>query len=292
MKDYYGILGVAKDADQKTIRDAFRKLALKHHPDRDKSPGAEERFKEIAEAYSVLSDRKKRAEYDSKGSVPLDDMFGGIDFGDLFGGFGRFFHHMGGDLEVELAVPLERIARGGEENVRLVRHEICPDCRGRGKIDGKFCRTCGGSGRVGREEILTVSIPPGMEEGAALRMKGKGLTNSQPPGDLYVVVRTLPDPRFERIGSDLWHAEPISVTDAVLGAELTVDTLEGRARVTVPPGAQPESVLRLKGKGLPKFGSSGKGDLYLKLKVRLPGRLSREERMLYEKLRGMAHGSA
>ncbi len=354
-RDYYEVLGVAKDADQKTIRDAFRTLALKHHPDRDKSVGAEEKFKEIAEAYAVLSDPQKRTEYDNLGFAGLSgfsrkDLFDGIDLGDLFGGydfgagiFDRFFggrrrSRHGANLEVQLAVSLERIAKGGEEKVFIRRkapcgacggsgaergtrpescrechgtgqirksrqenrgdvliQEIstCPVCHGRGVIVEKPCAVCGGSGEVEQDETLAVSIPMGIEEGMTLKVSGKGMPSREggPPGDLYVVIRILPDERFERDGADLWHVESIPVTDAVLGTELSVSTLDGEIKVTVPPGAQPESVLRLKGKGLPRFGSRGKGDLYLKLKVRLPGPLSREERLLYEKLRVMTHGS-
>lgn len=335
-KDYYEVLGIPRDADQKAIRDAFRNLALHHHPDRDKSPGAEERFKEIAEAYAVLSDPGKRSEYDSKGFISgfsPEDLFGGIDFGDLFGGdiFERFFRPPRQDLQVELRVPIEKIASGGEERVFLKRPDVCPVCRGSGAEKTEPCKACGGSGRIsekkgqgnvliqeittcpvchgkgavvikpcdacqgrGRlehEETLVVTIPKGIEEGAALRLQGKGGRQGGPPGDLYVVVRSMPDKRFERSGADLWHVETIQVADAVLGTELTVDTLYGKAKVTVPPGSQPESVLRLRDKGLPRFGRTGNGDFYLKLKVLLPEHLSREEHVLYEKLREMTHGS-
>lgn len=356
-RDYYEVLGVAKDADLKAIKDAFRTLALKYHPDRNKEPGAEERFKEIAEAYAVLSDPKKRADYDARGFAGVagfsrEDLFSGINFEDIFGGlnfdfggeglFERFFGRRrrpgparGANIEVELYVPLDRVASGGEEKIALSRPatckachgtggkggaaprkcetcggtgritrsrreekehlliqqiSMCPDCHGRGSIVDHPCPECGGSGATEQEESLTVKIPVGIEEGMALRIPGKGMSGpggSGGPGDLFVVVRTRRDPRFERSGADLLRIETISVTDAVLGATLEVPTLQGTASVTVPAGTQPDAVLRLKGKGLPAFGGGHHGDLYLRIAVRVPEHLSREEKELYERLRAI-----
>lgn len=354
------MLGVPKEAEQKAIKDAFRKLALQYHPDRNKAPDAEERFKEIAEAYAVLSDPKKRAEYDARGFAGVagfsrEDLFGGIDFEDLFGGlnfdfglggglFDHFFHRRragpvrGANLEVELTIPLEKVASGGEEKVRLPyqtacsschgsgaaagtqpqpckvcngsgqqttsRREtrgksdvviqqitICPACGGRGSIIDKPCPDCGGTGQTEREEILSVTIPVGVEEGMALRIPGRGMPSREPdapPGDLFVVVRSAPDPRFERDGADLWRSEAIAVADAVLGTKLNVPTLDHPAEVTIPPGTQPDAVLRVRGKGLPIFGSKQHGDLYLRMRVHIPEQLTPEERNLYKKLRDMA----
>jgi len=348
------VLGVPREADQKAIKDAFRSLALQYHPDRNKAPGAEERFKEIAEAYAVLSDPRKRAEYDTRGFAGVagftpEDLFGGIDFEDIFGGlnfdfggtglFGNFFRRhagppRGANVEVDLTIPLERVASGGEETVRLARpaacpackgsgaktgtaprrcetcggsgrqvkskHEggvtmqqisTCPVCHGRGSIIDQLCPDCGGRGEIAREETLTVTIPAGVEEGMALRISGKGMPSAEPggtTGDLYVVVRSAPDSRFERLGADLWRSATIPVADAVLGTELEVPTLDGTASVTVPPGTQPDALLRLKGKGLPEFGAKRHGDLYLRMRVHVPEKLSREERELYEKLRGLS----
>jgi len=350
------VLGVAKDADQKAIKDAFRSLALKYHPDRNKEPGAEERFKGIAEAYAVLSDPKKRAEYDARGFAGVSgfsqqDLFGGINFEDIFGGlnfdfgggspFEGFFHHRrsgparGANIEVDLLIPLERVAHGGEEKVRLSRPAPCAACRGTGAEGGaapRACETCGGSGRLTRsrqekkqhvliqqiticptchgrgsviehpcpecrgsgevekDEALTVEIPQGVEEGMALRIPGKGMPSPETggtSGDLFVVVRTRRDPRFERAGSDLWRQETVSLTDAVLGATLQVPTLNGSVSLSMPPGTQPGAVLRLKGKGLPEFGSERRGELYVRIEVQLPQQLSREERQLYERLRAI-----
>ena len=345
------MLGVATDADQKAIKDAFRNLAMKYHPDRNKEAGAEEHFKEIAEAYAVLSDPKKRAEYDARGFAAVEDLsqedlYSGINFEDIFGGlnfdfgspFEEFFHRRrrgparGANIEVEISIPLERVASGGEEKVRLNRPSVCPACRGTGAEGGapKACQTCGGSGRVSRstrrekqhvviqqisvcptcqgrgsiiehpcrkchgsgevelEEDLTVKIPRGVEEGMALRIPGKGMPSSEAgglPGDLFVVVRSRRDPRFERSGADLLRQETIPLIDAVLGATLQVPTLDGSVNVTIPPGTQPGALLRLKEKGLPEFGNGRHGELYLRIEVRVPEKLSREERELYERLR-------
>lgn len=343
------------------IKDAFRRLALKYHPDRNKEPGAEEHFKEIAEAYAVLSDPKKRADYDARGFAGVsgfsqEDLFGGINFEDIFGGlnfnFGRddpfagFFHRhrtdpqRGANIEVDLNVTLERVASGGEEKVSFVRPAKCHACHGTGAEGGvapEKCKMCSGSGRImhsqqekeghvliqhvtpcsacqgkgiiiehpctkchgsgelEQEETLTVKIPVGIEEGMALRIPGKGMPSpiaDGVSGDLFVVVRSKQDPRFERSGVDLLRAETISLVDAVLGSTLAVPTLDGSSSVTIPPGTQPDTVLRLKKKGLPEFGSGRNGDLYLRIGVKVPEHLSSEEGELYERLRsigGKAH---
>lgn len=347
------MLGVARDAGQKAIKDAFRTLALKYHPDRNKEAGAEEHFKEIAEAYAVLSDPKKRAEYDARGFAAVEgfsqeDLFGGINFEDIFGGlnfdfggsspFDGFFHRRrrgpvrGANIEVELTIPLERVASGGEEKVRMSRPSACPGCHGTGAEGGspKVCDTCKGTGRITRSsrkekehlliqqvstcpachgrgniiehpckrchgsgemeqlEDLTLKIPKGVEEGMALRIPGKGMPSPEAggiTGDLFVVVHSRRDPRFERSGADLLRQETIPLTDAVLGASLQVPTLDGSVSVTIPPGTQPGALLRLKEKGLPEFGNGRHGELYLRIEVHVPEKLSREERELYEKLR-------
>jgi molecular chaperone DnaJ len=352
------VLGVPKDAEQKAIKDAFRKLALQYHPDRNKEAGAEERFKEIAEAYAVLSDPKKRAEYDARGfegvaGFSREDLFSGINFEDLFGGlnfdfgpggglFDHFFHRRqagpvrGSNIEVELTVPLEKVVSGGEEKIHLPYQTACSDCHGSGAAAGtqprtcstcngtghqtkshretrdksnvviqqitvcpacagqgvmidKPCPACGGTGRKEHEETLSVTIPIGVEEGMALRIPGRGMPSKEPggqPGDLFVVVRSAPDPRFERDGADLWRSEVIAVADAALGTKLKVPTLGHTAEVTIPPGTQPDAVLRVRGKGLPEFGGKQHGDLYLRIRVHIPEHLSSEERDLYQKLRG------
>ena len=357
-RDYYEVLGVPRDADAKAIKDAFRSLALKYHPDRNREAGAEERFKEIAAAYAVLSDPKKRAEYDAGGHAGVagysaEDLFGGIDFEDLFRGAGLGFDFGGGlfdlftgrahrhgpvrgdNIEVDIAIPLEKVASGGEEVVRYARYAPCQRCHGQGTADGKPpkvcpackgsgqqvtvrqqgnvsmrqistcpvchgsgkrieqpCPDCGGRGEVEKSESLTVTIPAGVEDGMALRVAGRGMASPDPggvPGDLYVVVRSRPDPRFQRDGADLWRHVSLPLTDAVLGTKLEVDTLQGgKAEVAVPAGIQPGTVLRLRGKGLPRFGEKERGEMYLRIDVRIPETIGREERELYERLRALA----
>lgn len=360
-RDYYEVLGVARDADAKAIKDAFRELALKYHPDRNKEPGAEARFKEIAEAYAILSDPEKRADFDARGFAGVagfsrEDLFDGINFEDVFGGlnfdfdganpFQGFFHRrragpaLGANIEVDVSVPLARVASGGEEQVQLTRPTTCPACHGtgeaggaapprcgacqgtgrithnrrddkehiliqhittcaacggRGFVHGHPCTSCGGQGEVAQQDSLTVRIPVGVEEGMVLRIPGKGMPSPDAggaAGDLYAVVRSQPDPRFERVGADLLRMETISVTEAVLGTSLTVPTLDGSASVTVPPGTQPDAVLRLKGKGLPGFGKGAHGDLYVRIGVRIPEQLSAAQRALFEQLHALEAADA
>lgn len=370
-RDYYEVLGVPHDADIKTIKSAFRKLAMMYHPDRNKAPEAEEKFKEIAEAYAILSDKNKRAEYDSHGFAGVEgfsaeDLFSGIDLSDIFGDsgvdfgglgglgglggglFGDLFRHRGQrmrpsrgrDIQVQLAVPLEKINSGSEEIVHFQRPMQCPSCKGNGAEPGTAprkceacggsgrqiqtrqqkqgqgtvqvqqvttcpvchgrgefidhpCHTCTGSGRIQKDDKLKVTIPPGADEGMALRVRGHGLPSDETggePGDLYVIVRTAADPRFVRRGADLWHTVQLNIPDAVLGTTLRIDTLDGKVDVKIPPGTQTDEVLRLKGKGLIKFGGYGRGDLNLRLTLRIPEKISDEEKRLYEQLRELRKG--
>ena len=359
-RDYYEVLGVARDADAKTIKDRFRELAMKYHPDRNKSPDAEAHFKEIAEAYAILSDPKKRADYDSRGFAGVadfsaEDLFSGINFGDIFGDtgfdfdfggvglFGDFFGRhrrprgpaKGNDLEVRLTIPLEKVNSGGEETVHFnrpvscqncdgtgaekgseprpcsqcngsgkqvtTRQEtkdkgsisfqqvtICPVCHGQGTFIDKPCKTCGGHGEVNQEDNLKVTIPAGVDEGTALRIPGHGLSSPAaggPPGDLFVIVHSQRDPRFERHGADLWRREIIAIPDAVLGTKISVPTLDGEVQVKVPAGSQPDEVLRLKGKGLPVFGAPMRGDMNIRLQIHIPENPSKAEKNLYRQLR-------
>ena len=350
-RDFYEVLGVPHDADPKAIKDAFRQLALKYHPDRNKDPGASDRFKEIAEAYAILSDPRKRAEYDARGYAGVagfstEDLFGGINFEEIFGRsgfdfggydlFSRLFRRraaplQGENLEVSITVPLERVLSGGEETVhvgrpvscqachgsgakagtkprtcskcggsgQLVRSQrkegvslqqitTCPDCGGRGSFIDNPCPECGGKGQISREEVLTVRIPVGVEDGTALRVPGHGLPAEKPglpPGDLFVLIRSADDPRFERHGRDLYHVETVGVADAVLGTSIDVPTLDGLVLVKVAPGTQPDSMLRLRGKGLPRFGGGARGDLYVRVQVHIPEHLSERQRRLFEQVK-------
>lgn len=348
-RDYYEVLGVTRDADQKTIKDAFRQLALKYHPDRNKQPGASDRFKEIAEAYAVLGDPKNRAEYDAHRSGGVagfspEDFFGGTNFEDILGGLGfdlggpfdRFFGHRdtppcGKNIEVNVEVPLERVLNGGEETVHIERPVLCqachgsgakagaapsscakcggtgklvrtqrkgsvslrqittcPECAGRGTVIEKPCPECGGKGEIHRDEALTVHIPIGVEEGTVLRVPGRGMPADKPglpPGDLFVIVRIADDPRFERDGRNLYRVETVDAVDAVLGASIDVPTLDGQISLKVPAGTQPDSTLQLRGKGLPRFGDGVCGDLYVRIQVHVPERLTDRQKQLFEQLR-------
>jgi molecular chaperone DnaJ len=176
----------------------------------------------------------------------------------------------------------------GKSNVMIQQISVCPVCFGRGSVIDKPCPECGGQGKTTHDEVLSVMIPVGVEEGMALRIPGRGMPSWESEGqsgDLFVVVRSAPDPRFERDGANLWRSETIPVADAVLGAALTVPTLERPAEVTVPPGTQPDTVLRIRGKGLPEFGGRHRGDLYLRIRVHIPEHPSTEERELYQRLR-------
>ncbi|MDH3713064.1 MAG: J domain-containing protein [Gammaproteobacteria bacterium] len=358
-RDYYELLGVPRDADAKTIKDAYHRLAMKWHPDRNPAADAEQHFKGIATAYAVLSDPKKRARYDARGFEGVahfspEDLFGGLDLGSVFGdlgfGFGpggqsifeRFFSHdrappvRGRNLRVHLQLPLELIATGGTETLRFARPvecskchgygtksgspppscpechgaghrvvtadtkqnkggsvviqrmEACTKCLGKGVLSDKPCRRCSGSGQIDEQETLKVTIPQGIEEGMVLRVPQHGLPGAAgaAPGDLHVVVSSLPDARFQRRGADLWRAQQLDVADAVLGTKVQVATLDSDVEVTIPPGTQPDEVVRMRGKGLPRFHAPGNGDLNLRIQVHIPEKLSTEQRRLYEQLRG------
>jgi molecular chaperone DnaJ len=358
-RDYYEVLGIPRDADQKAIKDAYHRLAMQWHPDRNKSPEAESRFKEIAKAYAILSKPDKRAQYDAHGFEGVahfsdEDLFRNVDLGSLFGdlgfGFGpggssifdRFFGEglhggppRGRDLRINLELSLKRIAAGGPEDIVYQRpatcaacngygtatgkppancsacngtgHQIktrsdstrqgqtisfqqilnCPECHGRGTVSEARCRQCGGDGQATREEKLRLQIPPGIEDGMTLRVPAHGLPGGAgaEPGDLHVVIFAAPDPRFQRRGADLWRSETVQIADAVLGAKLLVPTLDGNLEVKLPAGTQPNEILRLRGKGLPRFGQKGNGDINLRIQIHIPEKLSWEERRLFKQLR-------
>ncbi|MEU8515065.1 DnaJ C-terminal domain-containing protein [Kitasatospora sp. NPDC048722] len=361
-KDYYAVLGVPRDADQRTIKRVFRELARTYHPDRSTDPDAQERFKEIAEAYAVLSDPDKRSDYDRHGTtdlagVSVEDLLAGLDLGDLFGGtgmpgfgaggglFGGLFGERrkpgpvrGADVEIGLTVPLATVLTGGTGTVAIRRPGPCTACAGSGAAPGTWphdcdrchgtggvvterrqgnvvmrqvatctacggngivieqpCRTCAGRGEIEQSEAVTLKIPRGIAEGAALRLLGKGMPAPAPggaDGDVFVVVRTAADPRFVRRGADLWHGEEITVPDAVLGTTLTVPALDGDVPLTVPPGSQSGTVLRIPGRGLPRRGVTGRGDLHVSVTVRVPDHPGHGEQRLYRQLRELAGSAA
>ncbi len=299
-KDYYEILGVTKDASQDQIRRAYRKMARKHHPDISKSPDAEEKFKELNEAYEVLGDPEKRARYDQLGgswqagyeTAPppgwegVRFSFGAEDadqfsefFQALFGGGrggwqeaelrgGATRRRRGRDHESEIEVSLEEAYHGGRKTVDLERVEI-----GR---DGRPVRV---------RKSYEVKIPPGITEGSLVRLSGQGGEGSGggPPGDLYLRVRIRPDSRFALHDHDLAYTVDISPWEAVLGNKITVPTIDGRVSMTIPPGTQTGQTFRLRGKGMP-LGGGAYGDMLVTTRVVVPTRLTEVEKRLFEDL--------
>ena len=285
-KDYYTVLGVEKSASTEQIKKAYRKLAVKYHP--DKNPGdqaAEERFKEITEAYAVLSDPDKRRQYDQFGEAGFhqrfsqEDIFRNVDlntifrefgfggddlFGQLFGGRGASFHGgrgrpiKGQDLLLRLAIPFRQAILGGERHIDLTRH--------------------------GHAEPIKVRIPPGVETGQKLRLAGKGAPSPMggPPGDLLLEIEVGNDPLFTRDGNDLLVTVAVPFSGACLGTSVAVPTLEGEKRVKVKGGTKSGSKLRLKGYGVPGHPA---GDLYAMVEVTVPAELTKEQEKLLEKLR-------
>jgi len=319
-KDFYQVLGVPRNASEKDIKQAYRKLARKLHP--DVNPGdksAEPRFKEINQAYEVLSDPEKRKKYDQFGeNWQHAEQFaraGGqqqqtywdfgkkgaqFDSGDMGGaeGFGTIFdsilHDFGGrasrrprrgqDFEQPVEVTLEEAYRGATRMLEMQAEEPCPTCRGKG------CQTCGGAGAVIRPRRLEVKIPPGVKDGSRVRIAGKGSMGHMggEAGDIYLIVSVEPDSRFQRTEDDLHVEVPIHLADAILGGETEVPTLEGkRLALKIPPETQNGKVFRLTGQGMPRLGNNTRGDLYAKVKVVLPTRLSQKEKELFQQLNGL-----
>ncbi|QOJ01849.1 MAG: molecular chaperone DnaJ [Phycisphaeraceae bacterium] len=352
-RDYYEVLGIERAADAEEVKRAYRRLAMKYHPDRN--PGdaeAEAKFKEAAAAYEVLADAQKRRIYDQHGHEGLRGAgatshdFNRMNVEDIFSMFSDLFGDMGGrggrgrrggpprgyDLEYELELTLDEVFTGAEKDVKFARADVCdacagsgakpgskpvacatcggagqviqtglggmfrmqttcPACRGRGKTIKDPCGSCSGRGRVARERSLTLTIPPGVQDGQTLRVPGEG----EPPpaeispagegirGDLHVVVRVRAHELFQRENDHLVMEMPISFVQAALGAEVTVPTLDGSTKVTIPKGSQHGQVIRVSGKGLPNFRSGKAGDLGLILKIEIPRKLtSRQERILRE----------
>jgi curved DNA-binding protein len=297
-KDYYNILGVGKNASDEEIKKAYRKLAMKYHPDRNPNKKeAEERFKEINEAYAVLSDKEKRKQYDSFGAEGfqqrftqedifrgfnmeeiLSNLFGGrgrrefrfggrsgFDFGDVFGrqagyqDMGRM-PQRGEDIVYEIAISLEEAASGGEKRVSYRKN--------------------------GKVEEISVKIPRGIPSGKKLRLSGKGMEgrNGGPQGDLYLQVSIKEHPFFKREGDNLLVEKEINFSEAVLGTTIEVPTLEGTKKVKIPPGTQSHTKMRLKGLGIPHFQGEGKGDEYVKVIVKIPKKVTEKSRGLIQEL--------
>jgi molecular chaperone DnaJ len=351
-RDYYEVLGVSRDATEQELKSAYRKKALEWHPDRnpERHDQAAEKFKEAAEAYSVLGDPQKRAGYDRFGLAGAGGAAGGggfdpnifAEFQDIFGsgfGLGTIFDDLlgmggrgprrrsnrGADLRYDLEIDFEEGAFGLDTQIKVPRLETCtacggsgakrgtspttcPNCGGRGQVrftQGFFsitrpcsncrgagqvikhaCPDCRGEGRLRKEKTLKVRIPPGVDTGTRLRVQGEGEAGLQggPPGDLYVLLSVRDHPFFERQDHDLVCTVPLSFWQAALGAEIQVPTLEGEETLKIPEATQTDSVFRIRDRGIPRLNGSGRGDLYVKVVVRTPGKLTKEQRKLVQQL--------
>ncbi|MCR4909679.1 MAG: molecular chaperone DnaJ [Bacteroidales bacterium] len=363
-RDYYEVLGLQKGASEDDIKQAYRKAALKWHPDRwvngtdAEKKTAEEKFKEASEAYSVLSDKDKRAKYDQFGFAGVDgggaqdwsqgfgslndilnNLFGGA-FGGAFSGFGGFGGFGGGSqgrqkqrgryIRTRVRLTLSEIANGCVKEVTLERNRPCPDCGGKGaknssdiktcptckgagqvqhvtnslfgrtitynicpqcggegEIVTNPCRSCGGTGLIRKKETVSIKIPAGIESGMQITIRGEG--HSAPHngvnGDLLVVIEEIEDENLKREGQNLFYTKIISVTDAILGCEISVPCLDGDQKLKLDAGTQSGYVTRLRGKGLPALNGYGKGDLYVKILVWIPHKLSRDEKRALEDMK-------
>jgi len=346
-RDYYEVLGVSRDASEAEIKKAFRQLARKYHP--DANPGdtsAEEKFKEINEAYEVLGNPEKRAAYDrfghaARGEGGFENWPGGFGFPGFGGGFGDLFDMFfgggvtppgargrgptpGADLSYDMEITLEEAATGISRTLEVNREETCPVCDGSGSKSGgrvscslcggtgqvrtqqdtvlgrfvsvRTCHRCGGEGSIidnpcteckgsgvtRRTRRIKVNIPAGVDTGQRLRLEGEGDWGRMGghKGDLYVNIRVLPHPVFQRKGNNIWSEASVSFVQAALGTEIHVPTLDGNAVLTVPEGTQPGTVLRLRGKGMPSLRGGPRGDHYITVKVTVPTRITSREREL------------
>ena len=344
-RDYYEVLGVSKGSSDDEIKKAYRTAAKKYHP--DLHPGdkeAEQKFKEVNEAYEVLSDSEKRARYDQFGHAGVDPNFnagGGspfgqdVDLGDIFnsffGGFGGFggrrsnpnAPRRGNDVETQLTITFEEAAKGCKKTVTYSNVVTCDDChgtgaqkgtqaktctacggtgrvtvsqrspfgvvqtqrscdacRGRGKIIDTPCRSCNGNGRKRVNKKVEITIPAGIDNDQMLNIGGHGNSgiNGGAAGDLHAYIRVRNHTIFERRGDDVWCEMPITVAQAMLGAEVTVPTLDGKVKYTVHEGTQQGDVFKLKGKGIPHIHGRGRGDQYVKMNIEIPKSLNSKQK--------------
>ncbi len=354
-RDYYEVLNVPRNSSKQDIKKSYRKLALKYHPDRNKSQDAEEKFKEISEAYAVLSDDEKRMQYDRLGHEGIsgrytwDDIFRGADFDSIFrdmgfgfGGFSTIFDmffggrgrrrrgpQKGADLRYDLEISLEEAAFGLEKDLKVQGFDVCDTCNGSGAKPGtgpkncpkcngtgevrrtrsfgnmhfteiqtcnrchgkglsieNLCKKCKGKGTVQRLQRIKLKIPPGIDDDYSLRLGGEGEPGIQggPKGDLYVVVHVKPHKTFEREGDNIFCEAHIGFPQAALGTKIYVPTLDGKAKLKIPAGTQTDTLLRLRGKGVPHLQGWGRGDQFVKVIVRTPTKLTKRQKELIAEL--------
>jgi molecular chaperone DnaJ len=344
-RDFYDVLGVPRGASEDEIKRAFRRLAQQWHPDVSTQPGADERFKEIAEAYRVLSDPQQRQAYDMFGRAGLGqtgaaggDPFAGFGFGDIFDAFfggaatgaRRARTPTGADLRYDLQLTFAEAIAGTEKEIEFtslvscdrctgsgaepgtslstcpvcngsgeVRHvratmlgqivniAPCDRCRATGRVVETACSQCRGEARVERKRTLRVIVPAGIDDGHQIRLSGEGEAPPRGghPGNLYVVVHVEPHPQLTRRETELYYELPLSISQAALGAQVTVPTADGEETIEVKPGTQPGAEIRLRGRGVPHLRRSGaRGDLHVMVDVKVPTRLSARQRELLEQL--------
>ncbi|RJO62417.1 MAG: J domain-containing protein [Dehalococcoidia bacterium] len=324
-KDYYTILGLSRSASDKDIKLAYRKLARKYHP--DVNPGnkaAEEKFKEINQAYEVISDSEKRKKYDQfgedwehadkftqagrQGQAGAGFDFSSFNFGGAQGGttfttgagMDSLFEQMftgsrgrhaqprrGQDIEHTVEISLEEAFSGTSRLLSLQSEEMCPTCGGTGRVQKSVCATCRGAGAVPRLRQLEVKIPAGVKTGSRVRIAGQGGAGRGGAGDLYLLITVLPHASFERQDDDLVTNVPLPLTTAVLGGKVEVHTLKGKLELKVPAETQNGRIFRLAGQGMPRLGKEGRGDLLARINVVLPLKLSAEEKELFTRLRSL-----
>ena len=365
-RDYYEVLGIQRSANKEEIKNSYRKLALQYHPDRNKSPGAEEKFKEISEAYAVLSDDEKRKRYDTYGHVGAEEVFRGSEanfdevfkdmgfggfrdiFEQIFGGGGRggfgsarndpfgFGFSFGGgrkkgrDIIYDVELSLEEVLKGRKDEIELPKLEKCSNCggsgsapgtkprkcsvcngqgqtrrvysqnrfstfvslepcrtcQGQGEIIDKPCTVCSGSGRFKKNKKLKLEIPAGVEDGMTLQLQGEGEPSENGiAGDLLIRVHVRPHSIFERLeeGHLLYNLN-LKFTDLALGTDVKVPTLDGHEKLKIPQGTQPNTILNIRGKGLPHYGNYGKGDQLVRINVKIPIKLNDRQKLLLKEL--------